>query len=79
MGSGSLAILACFVAIHIFAPSLRFLQGVPRSVWLSASGGVSVAYVFVHLLPKLGAGQAPISAAVGEPWQFLEHHAYLIA
>ena len=42
--------------IHVITPSLRFLWGTPRSIWLSLAGGVSVAYVFVHLLPELAAG-----------------------
>lgn len=40
-------------ALHFVSPRLTFLTRVPRSVWLSAAGGVSVAYVFVHLLPEL--------------------------
>lgn len=44
-------------AAHLFAPRLRSLTLVPRSRWLSAAGGVSVAYVFVHLLPELAEGQ----------------------
>ena len=45
---------------HIFAGKLRFLEGTPRSAWLSAASGVSVAYVFVHLLPD---GRWPHTAA----------------
>lgn len=64
---------------------MRFLAGTPRSVWLSIAGGVAVAYVFVHLLPELAAGQEQISRAVragtagafGE--RFAERHVYLIA
>ena len=42
--------LAC---VHLFAGRLRFLGVVPRSRWLSISGGAAVAYVFVHLLPEV--------------------------
>lgn len=48
----SLAVVVLFAAIHLFAGRLRFIRMVPRSRWLSAAGGVSVAYVFVHLLPE---------------------------
>ena len=75
--------------IHVVAPSLRFLAGTPRSVWLSMAGGVSVAYVFVHLLPELAEGQQHVSralarAAGSEPtaaphFGFAERHVYLIA
>jgi hypothetical protein len=71
---------ALFAAIHLAGNRLTFLWTVPRSVWLSAAGGVSVAYVFVHLLPELADRQADFSDAaptsiLGE----LERHAYLLA
>ncbi len=47
-------------AVHLFAGKLRFLQGIPRSRWLSIAGGVSVAYVFVHMLPELSERQDEI-------------------
>ena len=49
---------ACLlVAVHVLAHRLKFLDGVPRSRWLSAAGGMSLAYVFLHLLPELAEGQ----------------------
>lgn len=68
--------LAC---VHLFSGSLRFLGGSPRSAWLSIAGGVSVAYVFVHLLPELGEGQEVLAEAAGEGLAFLERHVYLVA
>lgn len=55
---------ALLAAVHIVTPLLRFLGGTPRSIWLSIAGGVSVAYVFVHLLPELAEGQEHVSQAV---------------
>lgn len=68
-----------FVAIHLFAGRLKFLAGLPRSRWLSAAGGVSVAYVFLHLLPELGEGQEVLAEAARGVVGFAEHHVYLIA
>ena len=70
--------------VHGVAPYLHVLRGTPRSVWLSLAGGVSVAYVFVHLLPELAAGQAAVSRAVGDgqadgALRYAERHVYLIA
>jgi len=70
-------------AAHLFAPRLRFLTLVPRSRWLSVAGGVSVAYVFVHLLPELAEGQAAVDGEGGAERSkpllgFLEHHVYLV-
>lgn len=55
--------LALLVLVHVVTPSLKLLQGDPRSVWLSVAGRVSVAYVFVHLLPELAAGDRTLAVA----------------
>ena len=57
----SLLALAALVLVHVLAHRLKFLDGVPRSRWLSAAGGISLAYVFLHLLPELAEGQALLS------------------
>jgi hypothetical protein len=75
--SGIFAI--AFALIHLFAGKLRFLETTPRSIWLSFASGVSVAYVFVHILPELSQAQETITGAVGEALSFLEHHVYLLA
>jgi hypothetical protein len=49
--------------VHILAEHLRFLDVIPRSRWLSFAGGISVAYVILHLLPELGEAQEAISKA----------------
>ncbi len=73
---------ACVAALgltHILTPGLRLLTAIPRSVWLSAAGGVSVAYVFVHLLPELAEGQEAVAEAVSGPLVAVERHVYLVA
>lgn len=64
---------------HLFAKNLRWLQVIPRSRWLSFGSGVSVAYVFVHILPELSERQAAIQTELNSQLLFLEHHTYLIA
>ncbi len=66
-------------AVHIFAGKLRFLDVVPRSVWLSGAGGASVAYVFLHLLPELARGQEALAEASGEALRFLDAHVWILA
>ncbi len=74
------ALLAAGLAsVHLFAGRMRFLNVLPRSRWLSAAGGVSVAYVFVHLLPDLAEEQETIREAAGERFSFLDYHVYLVA
>jgi len=75
----SLLAVIALAGVHLVAGQLRVLAGTPRSVWLSMAGGVSVAYVFVQLLPELGEGQEAIAAAAGEALAFLEVHVYLLA
>ena len=75
------AVLAVSLAlVHVFAGRLRFLHGIPRSRWLSGAGGVSVAYVFVHILPELQERQGVFEQSEAmSAGGFLEHHIYLIA
>ena len=65
-------------AVHLFSHRLRFLDVVPRSRWLSLSGGSAVAYVFVHLLPELAHRGAVIEES-GSVLGYLEQHVYLVA
>jgi hypothetical protein len=74
--SGVLAV--GLAAVHLFAGRLEVLGRVPRSRWLSFGGGVSVAYVFVHLLPELGEHQEAFEGA-GSVVGFADRHVYLIA
>ena len=73
-------ICAAFVVVHIFGGGLRFLDGPPRSIWLSLAGGISVAYVFVHLLPELAEHQERFEARTGRGLLAeLEQQGWLIA
>ena len=75
----ALAAAVVLALVHLFGGGLRFLDRVPRSRWLSFAGGVSVAYVFVHLLPELAEGQERLSAAAGPVLGAIERHTYLVA
>lgn len=74
------ALIAAGMALtHLFSGKLLFLSGIPRSPWLSAAGGISVAYVFLHVLPELGKRQGAIEEAGGLGRAFLEHHVYVMS
>lgn len=64
---------------HLFSSRLRSLKPTPRSRWLSTAGGVSVAYVFVHILPDLSQRQEVIEQTGSLGTVYLEHHLYLLA
>ncbi|ELZ35297.1 hypothetical protein C474_00065 [Halogeometricum pallidum JCM 14848] len=71
-----------FAAVHVFAGKLRFLRAVPRSRWLSAAGGVSVAYVFVHVFPEITEHHARLTegpAAASPLLATLTEHAVFLA
>lgn len=64
-------------SVHLIGERLTFLTAIPRSSWLSFAGGVSVAYVFVHILPELTEHQSSLQSV---PFlRFLEDHVYVVA
>ena len=72
------AICAIALAIiHLFSGKLQFIRAKPRSRWLSFGSGVSVAYVFVHILPELSKAQITLQNSLNIGLAFLEHHVYL--
>jgi hypothetical protein len=71
-------LIALLCATHLLADRIRLLDAIPRSGWLSFAGGISVAYVFLHILPELAIAQRDIDRA----WRllaFIEGQAYLVA
>lgn len=76
----SLVFVIGFVLIHIFSERMNLLKAVPQHRLLSMAGGISVAYVFLYLLPELGAFQEELEGKVkNESLSFLESHIYLVA
>ena len=65
-GTATATLLAALAMalVHVLSPRLTVLDRVPRSRWLSAAGGISTAYVFVHLLPELAHHQAETFSGV---------------
>lgn len=73
----ALGLALSLATIHLFAGQLRSLDVIPRSAWLSAASGASVAYVFLHLLPELATGQETLAEAA--PLAFVETHVWIVA
>ncbi|MBE9166156.1 hypothetical protein IQ238_00940 [Pleurocapsales cyanobacterium LEGE 06147] len=73
----SALLVVALALVHLYCGKLRFLDRIPRSRWLSVASGVSVAYVFVHLLPDLNARQEVFTKI--NALNFVENHVYLIA
>jgi hypothetical protein len=75
----ALALVFLLAGAHLAAPVLTFARFVPRSWFLSAAGGVSVAYVFVHLLPEVAEAQQAVEEGATGAVAAVEQHAYLAA
>ncbi|WP_052000119.1 ZIP family transporter [Caenispirillum salinarum] len=75
----ALLALLPLLAAHAFAGRLKALDVRPRSRWLSAAGGVSVAYVFVHILPELAAVEAHLADATPDHLPVGELAVYTVA
>ncbi len=74
-----LLLAAALALVHLFAGKLRFLSVLPRSRWLSFASGISVAYVFAHLLPQVAAGQRVLAEAGLTRFVIREGHVWLLA
>ncbi|WP_412068734.1 hypothetical protein [Rubrivirga sp. IMCC43871] len=74
-----LVLSAGLALVHLLAGRLRFLEATPRSRTLSAAGGISVAYVFAHLLPEVAAGQEALAEAGLRGGVLDGSHAWLLA
>lgn len=69
-----------FVAVHFGSKYMGLSTSNPRSPWLSAFGGVAIAYVFLYLLPELSKYLAVMEEHVGDSWlRFLADYTYLLA
>lgn len=51
-------------ALHVATPHIRRLPVVPERATGSFAGGIAVAYVFLHLLPELAAGNEAVGEAL---------------
>lgn len=66
-----------FMLIHLFSERMSFLHTSPRSKVLSAAGGVSITYVFMHLLPELHMFQEMFDEESAQFFGINEYHVYL--
>lgn len=79
---GALLIALLLAALHLAAPRIRTLPFVPERATGSFAGGLAVAYVFLHLLPEIAAGNKAVGEALAdvvEPTPLLELGIFLVA
>jgi hypothetical protein len=61
---GALAITVVLAVLHLAAPRIREL--LPERSTASFAGGLAVAYVFLHLLPEIAAGNEAVGEALSD-------------
>lgn len=71
--------IVVFSIIHLFADRTRKLEKFWHGAFLSACGGVSIAYVFIDLLPKLSKSDQLVRSTLIGVFPFLEKHVYIMA
>ncbi|WP_126174347.1 hypothetical protein [Altericroceibacterium xinjiangense] len=59
------AMAVIFALIHLFIRKLRFLEGIPRTRWLSFAAGVAVAYIFLDVMPELASHRETFAEQLG--------------
>ncbi|MGF1459724.1 MAG: hypothetical protein ACFBSG_11935 [Leptolyngbyaceae cyanobacterium] len=74
-----LVLAICLAWVHIFASRTQWLSSIPQQWWISVAGGVSIAYIFLDILPELSRAQDEIEHSRVGMIVYLEHHVYLLA
>ncbi|MEX1136996.1 MAG: hypothetical protein WEB89_08850 [Balneolales bacterium] len=65
-------------SVHVFANKINFLHTLSKSKWLSLAGGISIAFVFVHILPELHSMQAMLQENEKIPI-LMERYLYIVS
>lgn len=68
-----------FAAVHLWASRAQALGFIRHGRLLSLGGGVSIAYVFIDLLPKLGKNELIVQASLKGLFPYFERHVYVLA
>jgi hypothetical protein len=79
---GALVTALVLAGLHLAAPRIRKLPFVPERATGSFAGGLAVAYVFLHLLPEIAAGNEAIGEALSDvidPTPLVELGIFLVA
>lgn len=78
--SGLAFLAVCiFAAVHLWAQKITRMDGISHSRFLSAGGGVAIAYVFIDLLPKLSKNSSLVQSSLEAVFPYFERHVYVMA
>jgi hypothetical protein len=79
MSAVGFAFIVSLGLLHIYAGRLSWIESVPKRRWLSFGAGVSIAYVFVDILPLLSESQQTLASTTDAHHGTLNRHVYLVA
>lgn len=69
---------AMIMLVHLLVPRFRFMRK-PDNVWVPASAGVALAYVFIDIFPHLAKSKAKLAPTGHNPiYEFLTQHIYFV-
>ncbi|MEM9120234.1 MAG: hypothetical protein AAGD09_20455 [Cyanobacteria bacterium P01_F01_bin.56] len=74
-----LVLAICLALVYIFASQTPWLTKIPERWWVSVAGRVSIAYIFLDILPELSHAQEEIAHSNIPLIAYLEKHVYLLA
>lgn len=75
----ALGSVVIFALVHLLADRARNWNFLVQSRFLSFGSGIAISYVFVDLLPKLGASDLVVKKAFEGIFPFMERHAFVAA
>ena len=70
---------ACLGLVHVFASRTQWVRRIPQRWWVSIAGGVSIAYIFLDILPELSHAQTEVDHSSVPLVAYLENHVYILA
>ncbi|MEO0869729.1 MAG: hypothetical protein AAFY17_15090 [Cyanobacteria bacterium J06642_11] len=73
------ALATCLGLVHVFASRTQWVGRIPQRWWVSIAGGVSIAYIFLDVLPELSHAQMEVEHSGAAVVAYLEDHAYILA
>ncbi len=75
----SLVGAAIIMLVHLLVPRFRFMRK-PDNVWVPASVGIALAYVFIDIFPHLAKSKAKLGYMGDNPvYDFMTRNIYLLA
>ncbi len=75
----SLVGAAMIMLVHLLVPQFEFMRK-PSNIWVPASAGVALAYVFMDIFPHLAKSKAKLVSTGDSPvYEFLTQHIYFVS